>query len=156
MTLSPDGLARLKAFCNALEPELSAAQARVRVLEGALRWFLEDERFQVAVGGNPNVVERMIKRARQALTQTEGEGSRDEQEQPTRAALLAVNAQQAEIISDLTEKVGRMEAAVEMVRGACRHVLTDQKLDAGAHSCADLVLTYLAATNAPGADVAAS
>lgn len=30
----------------------------------ALGWFLSDERFQVAVGGNPNAVERMLASAR--------------------------------------------------------------------------------------------
>ena len=29
-----------------------------------LGWFLADERFQVAVGGNPNVVEKMLADAR--------------------------------------------------------------------------------------------
>jgi hypothetical protein len=34
-------------------------------LHAALGWFLDDERFQVTVGGNPNVVEPMIAQARQ-------------------------------------------------------------------------------------------
>src|SRR5208283_4527218 len=36
-------------------------------LAAALGWFLEDPRFQVAVGGNPNVVDRMLADARAAL-----------------------------------------------------------------------------------------
>lgn len=30
----------------------------------ALGWFIADERFQVAVGGNPNVVAHMLESAR--------------------------------------------------------------------------------------------
>jgi hypothetical protein len=37
---------------------------RIRELEAALGWFLADERFRVAVGGNPKVVERMLTEAR--------------------------------------------------------------------------------------------
>ena len=36
-------------------------------LAAALGWFLEDPRFQVAVGGNPNAVDRMLADARAAL-----------------------------------------------------------------------------------------
>jgi hypothetical protein len=36
-------------------------------LRGALRWFLTDDRFQVAIGGNPNVVDRMLADARSIL-----------------------------------------------------------------------------------------
>jgi hypothetical protein len=43
---------------------------RVAELESTLRWFLDDERFQVAVGGNPNVVEKMLSDARAALAGT--------------------------------------------------------------------------------------
>lgn len=35
-----------------------------QLLLEALGWFLEDERFQVGVGGNPIVVDRMIDSAR--------------------------------------------------------------------------------------------
>lgn len=35
-------------------------QSMVEKLREALGWFLDDERFQVGVGGNPNVVESMI------------------------------------------------------------------------------------------------
>ena len=45
---------------------------RIAALEDALRWFLEDPRFVVSVGGNPNVVDRMLADARRALT-PEGE-----------------------------------------------------------------------------------
>src|SRR5271165_5312894 len=36
-------------------------------LAAALGWFLEDPRFQVAVGGNPNAVDQMLADARAAL-----------------------------------------------------------------------------------------
>lgn len=36
---------------------------RIEQLREALGWFLNDERFRVAVGGNPNVVDRMIAEA---------------------------------------------------------------------------------------------
>ena len=52
------------AIVEKLTAERDALAERVRGLEMALRWFLEDERFQVAVGGNPNVVERMLADAR--------------------------------------------------------------------------------------------
>ena len=41
--------------------ELEGCSERLRV---ALGWFVDDERFQVAVGGNPNVVESMIAEAK--------------------------------------------------------------------------------------------
>lgn len=50
---------------------LDAERARRVEVEGrlgrtaeALGWFLHDERFRVAVGGNPNVVESMLTEAR--------------------------------------------------------------------------------------------
>ncbi len=43
--------------------------ARVARAEAALRWFLQDERFTVAVGGNPNVVEKMLAAARAILAE---------------------------------------------------------------------------------------
>ena len=49
---------------------IAALRARVAKLEAALNWFLNDERFQVGVGGNPNVVEKMIADARAALKDT--------------------------------------------------------------------------------------
>ena len=49
---------------------IAALRARVVKLEEALNWFLNDERFQVGVGGNPNVVKKMIEDARAALSQT--------------------------------------------------------------------------------------
>ena len=45
-------------------------EARIVTLETALRWFLDDQRFQVAVGGNPNAVHRMLADARHALDDT--------------------------------------------------------------------------------------
>ena len=44
--------------------ELSAENERMRE---ALGWFLNDSRFVVQVGGNPNVVPQMIEAARSAL-----------------------------------------------------------------------------------------
>lgn len=39
----------------------------------ALTWFLEDPRFQVAIGGNPTAVEEMLESARAALAKARGE-----------------------------------------------------------------------------------
>jgi len=36
----------------------------VEALREALGWFVDDDRFQVGVGGNPNVVEAMIAEAK--------------------------------------------------------------------------------------------
>lgn len=47
--------------------ELSAEKERLRE---ALGWFLNDSRFVVQVGGNPNVVPQMIEAARAALGDT--------------------------------------------------------------------------------------
>ena len=47
---------------------------RITALEEALRWFLEDPRFVVSVGGNPNVVDRMLAEARRRALGAEGEG----------------------------------------------------------------------------------
>ena len=41
--------------------------ARIAELETALGWFLRDNRFRVAVGGNPNVVDAMLGEARRIL-----------------------------------------------------------------------------------------
>lgn len=46
---------------------LSAENERLRE---ALGWFLNDSRFVVQVGGNPNVVPQMIEAARAALGDT--------------------------------------------------------------------------------------
>lgn len=45
--------------------ENAALLAEIEALREALGWFVADERFQIAVGGNPQVVERMIEQARQ-------------------------------------------------------------------------------------------
>ncbi len=42
--------------------------ARIAELEEALGWFVADERFQVSVGGNPNVVPKMIADAQAIYT----------------------------------------------------------------------------------------
>lgn len=46
---------------------MSEQEKQIAELTEALGWFLEDERFHVAVGGNPMVVERMIEEARARL-----------------------------------------------------------------------------------------
>lgn len=46
---------------------LSQLETENRELREALGWFLNDERFQVSIGGNPIVVCQMIHNARQAL-----------------------------------------------------------------------------------------
>lgn len=50
------------ARISLLNPILTAAE-QVAGLRRALGWFVDDERFDVAVGGNPNVVEPMIAEA---------------------------------------------------------------------------------------------
>jgi hypothetical protein len=52
--------------------EIERLRSRVERLEGALRLFLEDPRFDVAVGGNPNAVEAMLSEAREALSTARG------------------------------------------------------------------------------------
>ena len=48
--------------------DLIETQAReIERLREALGWFLNDSRFVVQVGGNPNVVPQMIEAARAAL-----------------------------------------------------------------------------------------
>ena len=49
------------------ERDLRATAASEAAMREALGFFLADERFQVSVGGNPNVVERMLEQARGAL-----------------------------------------------------------------------------------------
>mgnify|MGYP000278736730 CR=1 FL=1 len=48
--------------------------ARIAELEKALGWFLSDDRFRVAVGGSPHVVEKMIADARTTLEASERGG----------------------------------------------------------------------------------
>ncbi len=45
--------------------------AQRNALRDALKLFLSDERFQVMVGGNPNVVQQMFEQARAALLKVE-------------------------------------------------------------------------------------
>jgi len=55
------------------EEERAAGHLAVRlvVLRRALGWFVNDPRFVVSVGGNPNVVPQMIARAQQIYKETE-------------------------------------------------------------------------------------
>ncbi len=46
---------------------LTLARQRIEKLEEGLRLFLEDQRFQVAVGGNPIAVDKMLSAARALL-----------------------------------------------------------------------------------------
>jgi hypothetical protein len=54
----------IRGMIRAAIAEAEAENARLRE---ALGWFLNDSRFVVQVGGNPNVVPQMIEAARQAL-----------------------------------------------------------------------------------------
>ena len=49
---------------------IEALQADKAKLREALRWFLNDSRFVVQVGGNPYAVPQMIEDAREALQET--------------------------------------------------------------------------------------
>jgi len=49
-------------------PEIRALRAENARLKEALNWFLNDDRFQVFVGGNPNVVTKMFAEARASLS----------------------------------------------------------------------------------------
>ena len=49
---------------------LHGAADEIERLREALGWFLNDSRFVVQVGGNPNVVPQMIEAARAALGET--------------------------------------------------------------------------------------
>jgi hypothetical protein len=46
---------------------IEAQAAEIKRLREALGWFLNDSRFVVQVGGNPNIVPPMIEAARAAL-----------------------------------------------------------------------------------------
>lgn len=46
---------------------LAQAEAENARLRDALKLFLEDPRFHVSIGGNPNAVEKMLEQARAAL-----------------------------------------------------------------------------------------
>lgn len=54
--------------------EIIRLTARIAELEKALGWFLSDDRFRVAVGGSPHVVEKMIADARTTLEASERGG----------------------------------------------------------------------------------
>lgn len=65
-------------YFRAIPPAVAAAMVQeIRALKGALGraaealgWFLEDSRFRVGVGGNPNVVESMIAEAREIYNES--------------------------------------------------------------------------------------
>ena len=57
-----------------LDAEITRLTARIAELEKALGWFLSDDRFRVAVGGSPHVVEKMIADARTILEASERGG----------------------------------------------------------------------------------
>ena len=58
------------ADCNKAADRIEALQADKAKLREALRWFLNDSRFVVQVGGNPYAVPQMIEDAREALQET--------------------------------------------------------------------------------------
>jgi len=68
------GVIDLKQVAQSLLPIISdrieALSAENERLREALGWFLNDSRFVVQVGGNPNVVPQMIEAARAALGET--------------------------------------------------------------------------------------
>jgi hypothetical protein len=64
---------KLEAEIDLHARALHVEQAELVRAREALGWFLEDKRFQVAVGGNPIVVERMLNDAR-AILFASGEG----------------------------------------------------------------------------------
>src|SRR6185312_13243588 len=61
---------RRKGHMNtkAAHEERDRANAENERLREALNWFLNDDRFQVFVGGNPNVVTKMFAEARASLS----------------------------------------------------------------------------------------
>lgn len=61
------------AWCDDVLPcrQLMDAKQEIERLREALGWFINDKRFVVQVGGNPNVVPQMIAAARVALGETE-------------------------------------------------------------------------------------
>jgi hypothetical protein len=66
---------------------LETAEARVAELEAGLSWFLTDERFQVAVGGNPIVVDRMLVDARALLPKAPSESPHNPGAEPMNATV---------------------------------------------------------------------
>jgi hypothetical protein len=59
---------KAEARATAAEAEAAKLRADKAELRTCLGFFLSDERFQIAVGGNPNVVDAMLARARSALS----------------------------------------------------------------------------------------
>jgi len=62
-----------KAFSLQMLESCRRLDKQVAQLTEALSWFLEDDRFHVAVGGNPNVVDKMINEARSRMIKAAGE-----------------------------------------------------------------------------------
>lgn len=56
--------------CDKAADRIETLSAENERLRAALGWFLNDSRFVVQVGGNPNVVPQMIEAARAALGET--------------------------------------------------------------------------------------
>lgn len=57
-------------YLDPRDARIEALSAENERLREALGWFLNDSRFIVQVGGNPNVVPQMIEAARAALGET--------------------------------------------------------------------------------------
>jgi hypothetical protein len=62
---------KLPNYIDDAADRIEAQAAEIERLREALGWFLNDSRFVVQVGGNPNVVPQMIEDARAALGETE-------------------------------------------------------------------------------------
>ena len=61
---------RMSLTIQKLQGHQGALEAEIEQMREALGWFLNDSRFVVQVGGNPNVVPQMIEAARAALGET--------------------------------------------------------------------------------------
>lgn len=58
-----EGAGAIPARRSKSEIQIQCMHERITELEYALGWFLADDRFNVMVGGNPNVVPRMLEEA---------------------------------------------------------------------------------------------
>lgn len=73
----------MRAALRGHEIELDAERAKVERLRAAFRCFLDDGRFTVSVGGNPDAVEEMLREAWVALIETDPQAPLAEPENVT-------------------------------------------------------------------------